>query len=413
MNTFTICLIIWASDKLTRLGRCQDVTNEYIGCYEDGPTDDTRIFKEYGKYLPQWNPTECRKECLSHNLFYYGISQKCMCFCGNSSSDYTQYGKSTERECENRCTSSPPRIKVFEVQCPRLELKNGDVRISHTIARFICRRGFVLFGQDEINCIYRNNTIKWDGQQPSCVGVTSVVYTIAHSTSVTSTEVSATLTKHFTPSTSRKTSSIASEETAVETTTEESQTTHQSTSVLRFSLTSTEDSTEHYLNKTILSTSFSTLSSNVTANFPSTPTVNSTSSGKVDERAKIVQLFLHLLIAVLPVIIIFFFILLSCCCTFDDRKYRKRKSLGDTTCGPSSFEFMTPRVIKRQFSASTLPMTYNRSFGMYNSKPELDCDGEIDPDDDMETEYEGDNIYFELTADSNDNRCEEDGIIYV
>lgn len=67
----------------------------------------------------------------------------------------------------------------------------------------------------------------------------------------------ATLRKHFTQSTSIKTTSKSNEETAVETTNTKSQTTHPSTSVPRISLSSTEDSTDHYLVQTILSTSVS------------------------------------------------------------------------------------------------------------------------------------------------------------
>lgn len=121
-----------------------------------------------------------------------------------------------------------------------------------------------------------------------------------------------------------------------------------------------------------------------------------------DTQLQVQSIITNILIAVIPVVVITFFLVLSRCYKDDENVKRKRRSMGETVCGPSSFEYLTPRVVKRQFS-SDVPMSYNKSLSIYSSKDDLDFDSECL----VESDLHGDgDITFEGNFDPKD-------IVYV
>ncbi|PIK48192.1 putative kremen protein 2-like [Apostichopus japonicus] len=342
---------------------CSD-SYRYLGCFKDGDNDTTKVLSKRGSYRPHTDTTKCMEYCLEDSLFYFGIALKYMCYCGNASSNYSRFGPASTpgSVCLDENYNN---IEIYEAICFLGDLANGNFTRSYGAASFKCNVGFFLSGNETLTCIKNMKSIVWDGELPQCMAKESYVVSTEREYRLT---VSPTESMPINLNDSVEVQTRFSSSSDVTVTIRRllsSQTTITPREVI---------STNQATKKTLMSSTNQNTTTTPTTGPGDWPTTNDSQMSTTAE-----GIIPHIMIAVIPVAVISFFLLLSRCYKYDDPK-PKTKSTGESVCGPSSFEYLTPRVVKRQFSSDVPMATYNKSKSMYGSNEDLDNENLIEED---------------------------------
>ncbi|KAJ8033120.1 hypothetical protein HOLleu_23262 [Holothuria leucospilota] len=143
---------------------------QHLGCFKDIANDNLRVLNGHGKFISQLTLDLCLFECSVHGMYYFGVEEQSMCFCGESDSNYKIYGPSTG--CISPCPGNNNQIcggylaiEVFLTGIsPCVPLRppfNGMVFQTAEMAHFECLDGYQLQGSEQIYCDIL--TKKWDG----------------------------------------------------------------------------------------------------------------------------------------------------------------------------------------------------------------------------------------------------------
>ncbi|KAJ8033131.1 hypothetical protein HOLleu_23275 [Holothuria leucospilota] len=148
----------------------------YVGCFRDAENDTLKVLRDYGKYFGRITVESCWLECtMTPEMYYFGLEELNMCYCGRKGSNYSLYGESSH--CTSTCTGNSSQlcgghyaVAVYRTALTCEDIQpplHGHVNQTNDRARFWCSEGYDLHGTEIIHC--NKTTFEWTGRtNPNC-----------------------------------------------------------------------------------------------------------------------------------------------------------------------------------------------------------------------------------------------------
>ncbi|XP_071807671.1 uncharacterized protein [Asterias amurensis] len=199
--------LIWTAlvYQLMTSSNAQTTGPGYLGCFEDG-TWGGRDLRGDSTTSNSLSVEWCFNYCGSRSYKYAGVESETECYCGNKK-DYDRRGIAADSECRNICPGNSNqycgghwRISIYKISegvCNNeigppangMRKVTNPTHVSYSLSNskyfgtrvsFKCDTGYVIQGEDSIECTRSGNTAEWSNSVPTCTAVvppTFFVYT--------------------------------------------------------------------------------------------------------------------------------------------------------------------------------------------------------------------------------------------